>query len=98
MQMSQLDNLVMRSLHREVKDSQHNKARSLSSTTLFTCSFFQSYREVKDSQFAREKMSNKLAKELYQQFCDYEKKYKRMFSGKKWFDVEYQFWIQHWIS
>jgi len=40
------------------------------------------FREVKDTRFLPEKMSNKHAKELFDRNNEYENKYKRFFSGK----------------
>lgn len=40
-------------------------------------------REVKDTRFMPEKLTNKVAKELHEQFAEYETKYKHLFSGEQ---------------
>lgn len=39
------------------------------------------YREVKDACFIPEKVSSKMAKDLFEQNQDYEQKFKRLFAG-----------------
>jgi len=40
-----------------------------------------SYREVKDPQFLPEKVSSKVAKDLFERFQEYERVYEKVFAG-----------------